>query len=111
MRSCCTQEFVHPFWETRRPKLVPTLHHFPRPEFNPWRYPLAEDTPLFKIWTMAKSFKFWVLSSLLQLFGQKQLAQRLWSGWKVGMTLIPYLEMRYTSRRYTRKHLYYISML
>lgn len=75
---------MHPFWEKRRPRLAPTLYSFPRPEFNPWRYPLAEGTPLFRLWTAAKTAKFWVLTRLLRLCRHPALARRLWSGWQVG---------------------------
>ncbi|KAK9806489.1 hypothetical protein WJX73_002497 [Symbiochloris irregularis] len=76
------QDYVYPFWQTRRPKFVPTMHTFPKPEYSPWRYPLAESTILFKTWTAAKTFKFWALSHVLDLAGYKDNARQLWKGWQ-----------------------------
>ena len=42
-----------------------------------------QDTPLFKMWTAAKTAKFWVLALLLQLAGRKRLGEKLWNGWQV----------------------------
>ena len=50
---------------------------------NPWRYPLAENTHLFRLWTAAKNAKFWTLATLLHMFGYTAMARRLWGGWQV----------------------------
>ena len=80
--SSRVQEYVYPFWKDRRPRFAPTLHKFDKPHFSPWRYPLAEHTPLFRMWTAAKTCKFWALSCLLHLAGRPRLAAQLWRGWQ-----------------------------
>lgn len=81
MRNCCVQVLVCPYWNSRKPWYVRSLH---QPIRTPWRYPLAEHTPLFRLWTLAKGWKYWALSCALSLIGQQRKALQVSKGWQVG---------------------------
>lgn len=78
------QDNVCPYWGARKPWYVRSLH---QAVHDPWRFPLVEGTPLFRAWVLAKSLKFWALSSMLSLIGQKRRALQVTKGWKVGQKI------------------------
>ncbi|KAK9791370.1 hypothetical protein WJX73_001101 [Symbiochloris irregularis] len=74
------QDNVCPYWGARKPWYVRSLHQAVR---TPWRFPLAQDTPLFRAWTAAKTCKFWALACMLTLMGQQRKALQITKGWQV----------------------------
>ncbi|KAK9791374.1 hypothetical protein WJX73_003514 [Symbiochloris irregularis] len=73
---------VCPYWGARKPWYVRSLHQAVR---TPWRFPLAQDTPLFRAWTAAKTCKFWALACMLTLMGQQRKALQITKGWQACM--------------------------